>query len=156
MFYSKSAGGFFDRNLHGSNMPEDVVEITQAHHANLLAGQAMGLRIVADAQGVPELAEQPVPARAQLVDQTLATARQLRSPILGVLDGMQASALTTGDQARALAIEAAKQGLKDITKVDLSACETEADMRQSILLAYVGIAKALPGPVQAAFAEVLS
>ncbi len=156
MYYSKSTGGFYDAGLHGANMPVDAVEITQERHAELLDGQALGLQIVAGVDGAPVLAQPAPPARTELVDQTLATARALRQPILGVLDGMQASALTTGDQARAVAIEAAKQGLKDITKVDLSACETEEDMRQAILLAYVGIAKALPGPVQMAFAEVLS
>jgi hypothetical protein len=92
---------------------------------------------------------------ADLVDQTKAVARTVRQPVLGVLDGMQASALTNGDQARALAIEAAKQGLKDITKIDLSGCETLAEMQSAVLVAYGEIARALPAPVQMAFAEVV-
>lgn len=152
MFYSKSTGGFYDQALHGENMPTDVVEITPERHADLLAGQAQGLRVAADADGRPVLMDRP---REQLVDQTLATARTLRQPIMGVLDGMQASALTAGDQARALAIETAKRGLKDITKIDLSGCETQAQMQSAVLVAYGEIARALPAPVQMAFAEVV-
>jgi hypothetical protein len=96
------------------------------------------------------------PTHADLVDTALTTARQIRAPIIGILDGMQASALTLDDLAGAQAIEAAKSGLKNITKVDLSGCTTLDEMRLVIKTAYLDIARAVPPSVQSAFSEVLS
>lgn len=58
MFYSTSTGGFYDADIH-DNMPLDVVEITKELHAQLIHGQATGLRIVADNSGHPILAARP-------------------------------------------------------------------------------------------------
>lgn len=60
MFYSKSTGGFYSHEIHGDNMPDDAVEITEAYHAELLEGQSQGMRIVADDTGYPVLAD-PLP-----------------------------------------------------------------------------------------------
>ena len=90
------------------------------------------------------------------IEQTRATARQIRLPIIGILDGMQSSALTAGDLPLAQAIEAAKAGLKDITKVDLSECANELEMQAAIVLAYQAIALALPTLAQTAFAQALA
>jgi hypothetical protein len=90
------------------------------------------------------------------IDQTRASARQIRLPIIGILDGMQASALTAGDLPLAKSIEVAKVGLKDITKVDLSACKTADEMQIVILLAYQSIALTLPVAARTAFAQVLA
>ena len=62
MFYSKLAGGFYSREIHGENMPEDVVEITAEQHAALLAGQAAGKVIAAGKGGKPVLQDPPAPA----------------------------------------------------------------------------------------------
>ena len=59
MFYSKSTGGFYTREIHGDNIPTDAVEITEAEHAALLEGQAQGKRIVADENGYPVLQDPP-------------------------------------------------------------------------------------------------
>lgn len=59
MFYSKSTGGFYVREVHGHNMPSDVVEITEQEHADLLEGQALGKVIVADSAGRPVLQSPP-------------------------------------------------------------------------------------------------
>jgi hypothetical protein len=85
MFYSKSTGGFYSREIHGDNIPADAVEITKAEHTALLAGQAEGKRIVPDADGVPVLQEQP-PFVAPDVEQV--TMRQARLALLesGKLD----------------------------------------------------------------------
>ena len=60
IFYSKSTGGFYCQSIHGSNMPGDAKEITQAQHAALLDAQAAGKSIVADADGFP-IEQDPVP-----------------------------------------------------------------------------------------------
>ena len=60
MFYAKSTGGFYAREIHGDNIPGDAVEITEAEHAALIEGQSQGKCIVADANGHPIL-QDPAP-----------------------------------------------------------------------------------------------
>lgn len=83
-------------------------------------------------------------------------ARTIRQEIINLLDGMQASAMTLGNTARAQVIETAKQGLRDITKTDLSACTTADQMKAVIMLRYRVIASALPADVITAFKVALS
>jgi hypothetical protein len=107
---------------------------------------------------VPKPKTEPVatpPSVAQLKAQALAQTRIERAPIVNVLDGMQASALVKGDTAKALEIETAKQGLKDLTKIDLSACVTADDFKAKIMQRYREIAAALPADLRGAFAEAL-
>lgn len=54
LYYSASTGGFYDSDIHDV-MPGDTVSLTSDRRAELLAGQAAGLRIVAGAGGAPEL-----------------------------------------------------------------------------------------------------
>lgn len=96
------------------------------------------------------------PQREGLVDQTLSEARRLRAPILGVLDGMQASALTLGRVQDALAIEEAKQGLLDITKMPLAGHSSRQEMADAVLARYREIAAKLPTPLHKAFADMLA
>lgn len=62
MFYSSSTGGFYSRQVHGDNMPDDVVEVTATEYAALLAGQAAGKVITSDDNGRPVLSDQVSPA----------------------------------------------------------------------------------------------
>lgn len=55
MFFSASTGGFYSREIHGDNMPADVVEITAEQHVALIEGQALGKEIVPDKKGYPVL-----------------------------------------------------------------------------------------------------
>lgn len=59
MLYSAQTNGFYISEIHGENIPDDAVEITQEEHARLLNGQADGLAIVADERGRPILAPRP-------------------------------------------------------------------------------------------------
>lgn len=86
----------------------------------------------------------------------LATVRDLRAPIMLILDGMQSSALSKDDAARASAIESAKQGLKDLTKLDFSACKGSGEMHDMVMTHYKQIAMALPDDIHSAFAAVTS
>ena len=61
MFYSAQTGGFYDRAIHGDNIPADAVEITREEWLALLAGQAEGKMIVAGKDGKPELQDPPPP-----------------------------------------------------------------------------------------------
>jgi hypothetical protein len=62
MLYSKSTGGFYTSEIHGDNMPADVVEITTEHHAALLDGQSNGKLIAFNEAGYPFLTDPPPPA----------------------------------------------------------------------------------------------
>lgn len=66
MFYSKSTSGFYSCEMHGENMPADVVEITNEQHAALLEGQSQGKLIDFDEAGRPFLAEPPPPTAEQV------------------------------------------------------------------------------------------
>lgn len=104
--------------------------------------------------GIPD--DPPVPTHAELVEQAKAATRIQRQPIITVLDGLQSTALTKGETTIALQIETAKQGLRDITDTDLSACVTYEDMRQAIKHAYAVLAAALPVDIRKAFSEAIS
>jgi hypothetical protein len=116
-----------------------------------------GEYITADMQPISdaELAALRAPSLADLKAQALAQARLQRQPILSVLDGMQSSANFKGENAKAAALETAKQGLKDLTKIDLSACVTADDFKAKIMQRYREIAAALPADLRGAFAEAL-
>ena len=72
MYYSESTGGFYSREIHGDNMPADVVEITTEEHAALLAGQSSGKRIVADPSGRPFLQDPPPMTEEQMREAEIA------------------------------------------------------------------------------------
>lgn len=93
--------------------------------------------------------------RDQMVDSAVSAIRAERQKIIGVLDGLQASALATEDTTTAVGIEEAKRGLRDITKIDLSDCATYEDMRSKVKKAYYVIVSAAPVSVIRAFSEVL-
>ena len=59
MFYAKSTGGFYNPEIHGENMPADVIEITTEAYKTLLEGQSQGMLITCEEDGYPFLAEQP-------------------------------------------------------------------------------------------------
>ena len=80
----------------------------------------------------------------QLLESAVNTIRAERQKIIGVLDGLQSSALATEDTTTAAGIEAAKQGLRDLTKIDLSDCATQEQMRLKVMQAYHAIVAVAP------------
>ena len=96
----------------------------------------------------------PMPTHAELVDIAKIESRTERQPILSILDGLQASYITRGDMPTAQVIEVAKQALRDLTKVDLSACETLAEMKVVVMSRYAQIASASPA-LKSAFSEAI-
>lgn len=115
-----------------------------ADYAAFLEWQAAG--------GIP--AEPPQPSHAELVEQAKAEIRAERQPIITICDGLQASSLTKADLATATVIETAKQALRDLTKIDLSACTTYEEMKLATLARYAQIASASPA-LKSAFSEAL-
>lgn len=108
--YSKSTGGFYSTEIHGEDMPADVVEITEEHYADLLAGQAAGKRIVPGPDGYPVLADQPAPTDEELA----AAIRAERNARIAASDWTQLpDAPLTSAQRTAWATY--RQALRDIT-----------------------------------------
>lgn len=64
MFYSPSTGGFYDSEIHGSNIPFDSVEISDDHYQSLLEGQSDGKFISSDSNGNPILQDHPFIAQS--------------------------------------------------------------------------------------------
>ncbi|OUM01677.1 hypothetical protein [Variovorax sp. JS1663] len=95
----------------------------------------------------------PQPTHAQLWERAITEMRALRQPILDVLDGLQASANTLGLSERAAVIETAKQGLRDITKLNLTDCTTYAQMRAKVGAAYAALVASLPADIRQSFKE---
>lgn len=52
-YYSKSTNGFYCDGIHGDNLPEDVVEISEKYYNSLLSDQSDGKVIVSDEVGYP-------------------------------------------------------------------------------------------------------
>lgn len=56
-YYSPSTRGFYDPAIHGTNMPEDVVALTDQQHAELLEEQSAGKEIHPNEEGFPRAQE---------------------------------------------------------------------------------------------------
>lgn len=67
-YYSKSTAGFYSDDIHGKNIPDDSVEITNEKWLELLNGQAGGKIIAADKKGYPVLTDPPPLTHNQLVE----------------------------------------------------------------------------------------
>lgn len=65
MFYSKSTKGFYTPDIHGDNIPMDVVEISDEWYQNLMNGQSEGLVVSPDRKGYPSLSK-PIITQDQL------------------------------------------------------------------------------------------
>ena len=61
MLYSKSTNGFYDKDIHGDNVPADVVEISHEFYQSLFEGQSEGKLISSNEDGYPILVERPGP-----------------------------------------------------------------------------------------------
>lgn len=120
MFFSASTGGFYAVEIHGVNMPADVVEITPEEHAALINGQSGGKVIAADAAGRPRLQDPAPPSPAELAARRrsellteleaidAASARPLRAILVGSATDADRARLTELDnQAAALRAELA-------------------------------------------------
>lgn len=156
MFYSKSTGGFYSREIHGDAIPSDAVAITPEYHVELLEGQSVGKRITADASGSPVLTDpEPMPLPA-IIEQAKARVRTARVAVFGTLAGIQSQALADGDTTSAKAISTIQTELAGITSIDLSGCKNGDDVERAFAVAWLSIAAGAPAKVAKAFNEVLS
>lgn len=70
IFYSASANAFFSEEVHGSDMPADVVETSREIHAELMAAQGRGQEIAAGPHGPVARDRQPPPRATSIAGGT--------------------------------------------------------------------------------------
>lgn len=109
--YSKSTGGFYSAEVHGSNIPEDAVEVTAQEHAALLAGQSAGQQIFPNEAGHPALIDQPAPTAEQLA----AGVRAKRNKLIAATDHLLMPDYPLSADG-SLAVRSYRQALRDISK----------------------------------------
>lgn len=85
MLYAKSTGGFYDVEINGISIPEDVTSESEWEysHAELIAGQSSGKVITSDENGYPILIDPPAATAEQIWPQIKAERDRRKS--LGVL-----------------------------------------------------------------------
>lgn len=66
IYYSKTTKGFYHKEIHGNNIPQDRIEITEQYHTELLNGQSNGKQISSDSKGYPILIDPPKPTDKEL------------------------------------------------------------------------------------------
>lgn len=97
MKFSKETGGFYLPAIHGADIPADAVEITAAHHAELLAAQSAGKRIAPDINGYPVAVDPPPPTLAEAQAAALAAidaaAGTVRARYITTADGQESTYL---------------------------------------------------------------
>lgn len=100
MFFSKSTGGFYDLEIYGKAIPTDAKEITELEHSALLASQASGKVMKADANGRP-IAVDPDPLTAEQIKTLMANAVQVHMDAAAKARGYDSllSAVSYADEA---------------------------------------------------------
>ena len=106
MYYSSTTGGFYDRKIHGNDIPADAVEISAEDHRALLDAQSAGKRIVADANGRPIAIAPPLPSIEQQIASALAATYADVDAIYAAAIGNRKPEYDEAEQA-ALAFQAA-------------------------------------------------
>jgi len=119
IFYSATAGGFFDDGIHSAaQIPADAVPIDGETHTALLRQQSEGKCIVPGPDGAPIATDQPLPPN----DVLAGNMRADRNRLLTDCDWTQVSDAPVTDEQRA-AWCIYRQALRDLpeTTADLAA-----------------------------------
>lgn len=109
LYFSASTNGFYDDNIHGGNMPDDVVTVTPEEHAALMDAQSTGKIISHNIDGRPE-AVYPIPPTTE---ELWAAVRLQRDRLLAACDWTQISDSPLSATAKA-AWAAYRQALRDV------------------------------------------
>lgn len=137
LFFSANTCGFYDSDIHGNAVPEDVVEITTDEHTALLTGQSAGLRIVADNSGRPVL-DAPAKLSAKQIKKALIAAVQAHLDAAAATAGYDSilTACTYADEAAVPKFRAEGRALRAWRSSVWAACqgimaEVKAGTRQA-------------------------
>ncbi|WBF68245.1 hypothetical protein LN040_03840 [Desulfovibrio subterraneus] len=123
--YSPSRKGFYDTEIHGSNIPADSVEITDDEHRALLAAQAQGKIIQPDENGRPVAMEPPAPP-APTYDEQRRAAILAKWPLPAQLEALTEAAESPQRPEKLAALLADIQGIKELYPKPEPATEPEA------------------------------
>ena len=93
MKYSKTTGGFYSDAICYNVIPDDVVEITEDKHAELLSGYSTGKTISSDENGNPVL----IALSGPTIDDLAARARTQRDDFLRETDWRIIVAMESGN-----------------------------------------------------------
>ncbi|EIM1708935.1 tail fiber assembly protein [Aeromonas dhakensis] len=85
MIYSSSTGGFYDKAVHGNNIPPDAVEISKEQYKVLFQGQREGMVIISDDSGYPTLSSPPTEDPAALAKIALDNKVQIATQQISIL-----------------------------------------------------------------------
>lgn len=91
-FYSAATGGFYSSEIHGSDIPADVVSITDDTWQKLCDGQAIGKVITLTAAGKPRLSDPPAPTEQELIVQAEDKKNGLRAKADYIIQPLQDAA----------------------------------------------------------------
>jgi hypothetical protein len=158
-FFSKSTGGFYPADMRNEytaagSWPADAVEVTDGDEDMLRVALSDGSTVDRDSGVWVITPKAPMPLN-ELKNIVLDEARALRTKLFLVVDGLQVSALVSGNTADAQAIEAFKIGARNITSVNLGTVANEEAMRNTVQAAYGVLVMAAPVSVKLAFAQAL-
>ena len=65
-FYSASTNGFYSTEFHGTNIPDDAVEISESEWKTLINAQSVTKMITCGEDGLPVIVDRPSPTPEQL------------------------------------------------------------------------------------------
>lgn len=86
-FYSGSTRGFYNSDIHGTNIPPDAIPLTSVDYTALIEAQSAG-KIITVADGVPVAQDPPPPSHEEQIKVQIAqientiTQRRLREALL--------------------------------------------------------------------------
>lgn len=108
-FASKSAKGFYTPEIHGENMPTDVVEISDELYSELIDGQSQGKVIDWDSEDFPVLSDPEPPSIEKIAEEVRLKRerlfREIYDPALMLLLRMQRTSPSAQQAAIASKIE---------------------------------------------------
>jgi hypothetical protein len=118
MKYSPSTRGFYDSVIHGENVPDDSIDLSDDEYQELIDGQSHGKVITVDANSRLVLQDPPAPTSLQLADQV----RRKRNDLLSSSEYFVArhreqtefGVPTTLDAAQFVNVLAYRQSLRDV------------------------------------------
>ncbi|RRW94285.1 phage tail assembly chaperone [Pandoraea apista] len=120
--FSKETRGFYDSAMHGTNVPDDAVEISTEEFDALFAAQAAGKLIVGDDNGRPIAIDQP----AQTAEELAFSVRDGRDTLIAATDWLtqrhrdelDLGRKTTLPPAVYLELLTYRQALRDLPLID--------------------------------------
>lgn len=154
MFFSKSTMGFYAREIHGDEIPDDALEISKELYFSLLEDQSRGKIISCDDLGFPISIYPATPPLSDILDRVKEELRDMRADLLDAVTGIGFRAIVAGNQELAKEAVQISKKLLDITdNSELNASQTYAEMRSAGIDEFRRIASIASEAFSATFKE---